>query len=160
MSIKAERLIMLQGGFDEFALAKIKQAKVKKVYIPEGRPKLDASRMAVKELNKLGIKPVLISDNMAGFLFSRGLVREVWLSYQLVDEKGAVCRIGALILAVLAKKHKVPVYLFKSGVKLKFMGKPQDLFYFLGERIAPKGIKAYVPQVEWVPQRYISKRYE
>jgi len=160
MSIKPQKLIMLRGIFDELALQKLVRSKVKKVYILEGRPNLDASQFAVKALNERGIKPVLISDNMAGFLFAKGLVKEVWLSYQMVDQKGAVCRIGALILAVLAKKHKVPVYLFKSGVKVKFMGKPQELFFFLGERIAPKGIRAYVPQVEWVPQRYITKRYE
>ena len=160
MSVKQEKLILLSGTFDELALNRLKAKSVKKVYLLEGRPKLEAAQQSADDLNARGIKPVLISDNMAGFLFARRLVREVWLSYQIVDQKGAVCRIGGLILSVLAKKHKVPVYLFKSGVKVKYMGKPSDLFYFLGKRIAPKGIKAYVPQVEWVPRRYISKRYE
>jgi len=160
MSIKEQKLVLLQGVFENGSLARLKGKKIKQVYILEGRPKLEAAEATTKSLNSLGIKPVLISDNMAGFLFARGMVKEVWLSYQLVDQKGAVCRIGGLILAVLAKKHKVSVYLFKSGKIVKFMGKSKDLFYFLGERIAPKGIRAYVPQVEWVPKKYITKRYE
>jgi len=155
-----EKLVLLLGNFDTPALKELKQRGESKVYIMEGRPQLDSTQEMVTALLALGITPVLIADNMAGFLFARGLVQEVWLSYQLVDDKGAVCRIGGMILAVLGKKHKVPVVLFRSGRKIKYMGKPKDLFHFLGERIAPEGIKAYVPQVEWVPGKYISKRHE
>ena len=160
MSIEKKKLIMLQGNFDKAAFEQLRSKKVPKVYVLEGRPKLDAAQRTSNTVNQLGIKPVLISDNMAGFLFAQKLVQEVWLSYQLVDDKGAVCRIGGLILAVLGKKHNVPVYLFRSGKKIKFMGRSSDLVHFKGVRVAPKGIRAYVPQVEWVPGKYITKRYE
>jgi len=153
---KSKRML-LHGVFDTKVFGQLKKNGVKEVFVLEGRPSLDSGRRLCRELLKVKIKPVIISDNMAGFLFARDMVKDVWMSYQIMDQKGAVCRIGALILAVLATYHHVPVSVFKSSVRTKFMGKPEDLFYFNGERVAPAGIKAYVPLVEWVPQKYIKE---
>jgi methylthioribose-1-phosphate isomerase len=160
MCAKANKKIVLQGGFAAEDFDRLKKKGIKEVFVLEGRPKLDAMQQTCDQLLRRRIKPVIISDNMAGFLFAKNMVKEVWASYQLADEKGAVCRIGSLVLAVLGKRHKVPVYLFKSDQRTKFMGKPEDLFYFRGERVAPSGVRAYVPLVEWVPKRYVSRRYE
>jgi hypothetical protein len=46
---------------------------------------------------------------MAGSLFFNGYVKEVVLACQYADKTGALCDMGALILAVLAKKHKVDI---------------------------------------------------
>ena len=160
MSANNGKKIVLQGIFEDKTFDRLKGQGVKEAFVLEGRPSLKAAESSSRQLLKRGIKPILISDNMAGFLFAKDMVKEVWLSYQISDEKGAVCRIGSLILGVLAKRHKAPVYIFKSGEKTEFMGKPRDLFNFQGKRVAPSGIKAYVPLVEWVPQKYIDKHYE
>jgi len=149
--------MLMHGVFGSNVFAEIKKRGVKEVFVLEGRPSLESGRRLCSELLKRKIKPVLISDNMAGFLFARNMVQDVWMSYQIVDEKGAVCRIGSMVLAVLAAHHQVPVNVFKTTEPTKFMGKPKDLFYFNGERVAPAGIKAYVPLVEWVPQKYIKE---
>ena len=159
MSDKVKKII-LQGVFDAKTIDGLKKKGIKEAFILEGRPSLQAAQVTSQQLNKRKIAPVLISDNMAGFLFAKDMVKEVWMSYQMADDKGAVCRIGGLILAVLGKRHKVPVYACRSSDRIKFMGKPSDLFYFNNTRVAPKGIRAYVPLVEWVPQKYIKKRYE
>ena len=153
-------IVLLYGVFDSKTLALLKKKKVKDVFILEGRPDFTSSRHTARELNKLKIKPTLIADNMAGFLFHRGLVKEVWLSYQLLDPKGALCLIGSLILAVLGKAHRVPVRLFPTEKASKLVGKEKDIFYFNKQKVAPKNIRGYVPLVEWVPDNYLMRSYE
>lgn len=94
---------------------------------------------------------------MAGFLFYKNLVKKVCLSYQLKDRDGFLCSVGGLILAVLAKRHDVPVKLFPAAAELKLIGKPRELFYFNGSKVVASKINAYVPLVEWVPNKYLGK---
>lgn len=144
-------------GLPQPALFARLSKEAKKVFVMEGRPFLTASREASSQLLKRKVTPVLISDNMAGFLFYNNLVKEVWISYFSESKDGLLCNIGALILGVLGKKHKVPVYAVVSRQKTDIAGKPKDIFEFQNKRVAPKGIKGYVPLVEWVPKNYISK---
>ena len=111
MSIKKKSVIVLQGVFKDTMFDLLKKRKIKNVFVLEGRPGLEAAKQSCKELLKRNIKPTLITDNMAGFLFYKKLVKEVWLSYQAKDKKGALCQIGGLILGVLGRKHNIPVYL-------------------------------------------------
>jgi len=151
--------IILQGVFDD-ALPKIlKKREAKEVFILEGRPSLEAAMENSKSLSKKNIKPILITDNMAGFLFFKNWVREVWVAYQSIQEDGALCDIGALILGVLAKRHKVPLHLFPAKRDTDLLGEQEELTHFWGKRIAPIGIKAYVPLIEFLPNEYIDRIY-
>ena len=114
MSINKKNIVLLQGVFNTSILDLLKKRKIKEVFILEGRPSLEAAKQFSRELLKRKIKPTLIADNMAGFLFYKKLVKEVWLSYQITDKKGALCQIGGLILGVLGFKHKVPVNIFPN----------------------------------------------
>lgn len=160
MSIKKNSVVLLQGVFNVSIFDQLKKRKIKEVFILEGRPSLEAAKQSSKELLKRKIKPVLIADNMAGFLFYKKLVKEVWLSYQAKDQKGALCQIGGLILGVLGQKHKVPVNIYPNHKKLQLLGRVKDIAYFNGIKVAPSGIKGYVPLAEWVPQKYITKAYD
>lgn len=153
-------IILLQGIFEDSMFDMIKKKKKKEVFVLEGRPSLEAAKFSCRELIDRNIQPTLISDNMAGFLFYKNLVREVWLSYQTVDSKGALCQIGGLVLGVLSKRHKVPVNLYPNGKHINLIGQQREIFYFNGTRIAPDNIKGYVPLVEWVPNKYITNYYE
>ncbi|MCA9408742.1 MAG: hypothetical protein KC733_08630 [Candidatus Omnitrophica bacterium] len=133
---------------------------IKDFYVMEGRPSLEAAKESCKQFLKRKITPTVIADNMAGFLFSINLVQEVWIAYQEADDQGVLCSIGSGILAVLAAKHQVPVLCYPAKVKEKLLGKEKDLCYFNGQRTAPSAVKAYVPLVEWVPGKYITKIYE
>jgi methylthioribose-1-phosphate isomerase len=93
---------------------------------------------------------------MAGFLFFKGLVKQVFVACQYADKKGALCDMGALILAVLAKKHKVPIKLLVADHRTRFLGDPKAILSFEGQRTAPKGTHGYVPLVEWVPAKYLT----
>ncbi len=150
-------IVLLHGVFSKEFFYQLKKKKIKEIFVMEGRPNLEAAQINCRELFKRNIIPTLISDNMAGFLFFKNLVKEVWIAYQFSDLDGAVCDIGALISAVLGKQHKVPVYLFPSGRKTGFMGKEKDLRMFKNKMIASKETRAYAPLVEWVPGKYITK---
>ncbi len=158
--MKKKSIVLLHGVFESQVFDHIKKRKFKEVFILEGRPQLEAGRISCGELLHRKIVPTLISDNMAGFLFFRKLVKEICISYQTADEKGALCHIGALILGVLGKKHGIPVYLFPGKPQNRFMGDPKDILSFQKKRIAPVGIKGYVPLVEWLPRKYITKIME
>ena len=160
LSDKKNSIVLLQGVFVSAFFEELKKKNPANVFVMEGRPTLEAAQSSSVELLKRKITPTLISDNMAGFLFFKGLVKEVCVAYQMSDKDGALCDIGALILGVLAKKHNVPVYLYPSRKQSSRMGKQKDIFYFNGKRVAPAGIRGYVPLMEWVPSQYMMNVYE
>ena len=163
--IDKSSVVLLQGALGVEFFEQLKKFNPRETFVMEGRPSLEAARVNCRELLKHKITPTLISDNMAGFLFFKNLVKEAWAAYQVSDTDGAVCDIGALIVGILGKRHNIPVYLFPSnrnvgaGSKpaLQFLGKEKDLIKFQNKKIAPKGIRAYVPLVEWLPNKYITK---
>ena len=154
---KKHSIVLLQGVFADTFFQQFKKNNSPEFFVIEGRPNLEAASANARNLLQKKIIPTVISDNMAGFLFLKDLVKEVWIAHQAADCDGALCDIGALVLGVLGKHHHVPVYLFPSGRKTNFMGKEKDLTRFKNKTIAPKGIRAYVPLVEWLPAKYITK---
>src|SRR3990167_6147313 len=82
MSIKKNSVVLLQGVFKTSVFDLLKQKKVEEVFVLEGRPGLESARQSCRELLKRKIRPTLVTDNMAGFLFYKNLVKEVWLSCQ------------------------------------------------------------------------------
>jgi len=156
---KRKSVVLMQGVFDEAILKGLSANHLKDIFILEGRPNLEASKTSAKAFQRARMTPTVIADNMAGFLFYRNLVREVWLAYQYEDPTGALCDSGALILGVLGKKHKVPVKLFPGKIKSKFMADQEDITSFLNKPITAKGVKGYAPLVEWLPRKYITKVY-
>ncbi|MCA9394627.1 MAG: hypothetical protein KC900_10515 [Candidatus Omnitrophica bacterium] len=152
-----ESVTVLHGIFSPKTFDDIVRKSVRDVFVLEGRPSLESAQFSCRELIKRKVKPTLIADNMAGFLFYKNLVKEVWISYQVADEDGALCQIGALILGVLGKRHSVPVRLFPSSQRLALLGKDKEILYFNGVKVAPRNVKGYVPLAEWVPRKYISE---
>ncbi len=149
--------IIIHGFFEDEFFSRLKAQQPEKIFVLEGRPRLESLRHASRHLLKLGIQPVVISDNMAGFLFFRKMVSQLWLSYQDRDGEGAVCIVGGLILSVLAKRHHVPVFLSYASRKQDEFADEKEIFSFNGIRVAPKGIRGYVPLVEVVPLRYVTE---
>ena len=147
--------MLLHGIFKAEFFDGLKDKKLQKVFVLEGRPHLESSRRACRELLKRKIQPTLIADNMAGFVLKKKLVNEIALACQENNKDSALCQVGSLILAVLGKRHDVAVRLYPTAVKQKVTGSAKDIFYFNKKRVAPAGIKAYVPLLEEVPQKYL-----
>jgi methylthioribose-1-phosphate isomerase len=154
---KNKSICIFQGALSAGSLKKVKLARGSHAFVCEGRPSLEAGQKTSGSLLKNGITPTVIADNMAGFLFSKGLVKQVNIACQYADKTGALCDTGALILAVLAKAHKVPVKLLLADHRTRFLGDPKSILSFQGHAIAPKGTHGYVPLVEWVPAKYLKK---
>lgn len=81
------------------------------VYVPETRPLLQGARLTVWELEQAGIPFTLITDNMAGYLFSQGLVDLVIVGADRIVANGDFAnKIGTYSLAVLASYHQRPFF--------------------------------------------------
>ena len=165
-------VVLLHGVFESSVFDAVKSGNGTELFVMEGRPGLESAQTTCRELLRRKIKPTLIADNMAGFLFYRNLVKEVWLAClpvprsgtysarqagQTVDDQGALCPIGSLIVGVLAKRHNVPVYVYPASKESRLMGGQKDIFYFKGIKVAPQNVKGYVPLVEWLPKKYITE---
>lgn len=157
--MRKNSITLLHGVFDKSIFDLLRKKKFKDIFILEGRPSLKAAKIACRELLKRNMKPTLISDNMAGFLFFQGAVREVFISCQSVEKNRILSHVGGLILSVLGKKHKVPVNAYSSGERSALLGRQKEILYFNGIKTAPSGTKGYVPLAEWVPKKYIGKIY-
>jgi len=157
MSIKAENpKVLVHGVGKKNLIEALKKEGVREVFVMEGRPHLEGAKVLCKALLEEKITPTLISDNMAGFLFYKNLVKEVWVGYQSVNGEKALCVIGSLLLGVLGKKHQITVTIFPLAKKRKELGAPKDITSFNSKRIAPTGVKGYVPLLEWLPKKYIT----
>ena len=157
---RKKSIALVQGVVRDSLFDLLKKENRKDVFLLEGRPTLDALKSLPARVLKRKMTPTMIADSMAGVLFYKNMVKEIWVAYQFTEQKGALCDIGALILGVLGKRHNVPLYLYPSSIKRRLMGDQKDIMTFGGLATAPRGIKGYVPLVEWLPRKYITKIYE
>ena len=120
----------------------------KKVFVAELRPGLEGMKIVASRLLEKHIQPVIICDNMMAFCMQRGFVKKVFIFSQTGAQKKNICRTGSLIAALAAKKHKIPVYLFKTKAVLL---KASSLLKINGQKVTSAHIKTYVPLLEEVP---------
>ncbi len=87
------------------------QGKRIKVIATETRPLLQGARLTVWELVKEGIPVTLITDNMVGYVLSKGLADKVLVGADRILLSGHVInKIGTYTIAVLAHRHNIPFY--------------------------------------------------
>ena len=81
------------------------------VIADETRPFLQGARLTAWEMVQENIPVTLITDNMSGFMMSRGEVDAVVVGTDRVASNGDVAnKIGTYMVAVLAKRHGIPFY--------------------------------------------------
>ena len=81
------------------------------VYADETRPFLQGARLTAWEMVQENIPVTLITDNMSGYLMSRGEIDAVVVGTDRVAANGDVAnKIGTYMVAVLAKRHNIPFY--------------------------------------------------
>jgi methylthioribose-1-phosphate isomerase len=89
----------------------IEAGKKISVIADETRPFLQGARLTAWEMVQENIPVTLITDNMAGFMMSRGEVDAVVVGTDRVAANGDVAnKIGTYMVAVLAKRHNIPFY--------------------------------------------------
>ncbi len=151
--------ILLRGTPQKSFFDILASKNIKELFILEGRGTVGKTSAFCKEILKHHITPTFITDNIAGFLFYQDLVKEVWVTYQDVKEEGLVSEAGALMLGVLSRKHRIPLFAVRSKHIVLKIGKPKDILEFFGRTIAPKGTKTFVPLLENLPKSYAKGIY-
>jgi len=151
------------------ALAVIRAAweegKKIKVIADETRPKLQGARLTAYELMRDGIPVTLITDNMAGYVMSKGLVDKVIVGADRIVRDGVANKIGTYTVAVLAKEHGIPFYvaaptstfdLSKTSEDVIIEERsPEEVTNIGSVRIAPEGVKVMNPAFDITPLRYV-----
>jgi methylthioribose-1-phosphate isomerase len=142
------------------------QGKKVKVFADETRPLLQGARLTAYELKRDGIPVTLITDNMAGFVMSKGLVDKVIVGSDRIVQDAVVNKIGTYSVAVLAYEHGIPFYVAapKSTFDLAHKAedviieerKPDEVTHIGSQQIAPDGINVMNPAFDITPLKYVS----
>jgi len=144
------------------------QGKKVKVYATETRPLLQGARLTTWELLKENIPVTLITDSMAGYFMSQGVINCAIVGADRIAANGDVAnKIGTYTLAVLATENGIPFYVaapvstidisLTSGADIPIEERnPDEVTHIQGIRIAPAGVKAANPAFDVTPHCYIS----
>ncbi|MCS7142613.1 MAG: S-methyl-5-thioribose-1-phosphate isomerase [Aigarchaeota archaeon] len=148
--------------------AAVEDKKRVTVLVPETRPKLQGSRLTAYELEVEGIDYRVITDNMAAFVMSKGMVDYVIVGADRVLARTghAINKIGTLNLAVLAKHFNIPFYVaaplssfdFKSDVEEVVIEErsEEEVLSVNGRPISPKNARALNPAFDITPPELIT----
>ena len=98
-----------------------------KVYSDETRPLLQGARLTSFELNHAGIDVTLICDNAASLLMKQGKINACFVGCDRVAANGDVAnKIGTRSVAINAKYHNIPFYVFCPSSTIDFDCKNGD----------------------------------
>lgn len=128
------------------------------VLVTEDRPLLTGARCTAPALSSLGYRPTLISDNMVAYCMWKGMVQAVLIAYSSAEEQGLVCPSGSLGMALCAAYHQLPTFALPAG-DLPAPATADDLFHFMGQRVAARGVDALVPATDLVPWQWITAHW-
>ena len=142
------------------------QGKKINVIADETRPLLQGARLTVYELKRDGIPVTLITDNMAGYVMSKGLVNKVIVGADRIVQDAVVNKIGTYSVAVLAKEHSIPFYVaaplstFDLAHTAKDViieeRKSEEVTHVGCQQTAPDGVAVMNPAFDITPLKYVS----
>ena len=152
------------------ALGVIRSAKDKKISVIacETRPYLQGARLTAWECVQESIPVTLVTDNMAGYLMSKGEVDVIVVGADRIAANGDTAnKIGTYPLAVLARRHGVPFYVaapvstfdlsIPDGSKIPIEERPAaEVTGYRETRWAPEGVKVRNPAFDVTPAELIS----
>jgi methylthioribose-1-phosphate isomerase len=145
----------------------IERGKRIKVIVTETRPFLQGARLTAWELYKDGVPVSLITDGMAGYVMSKGMIDAVIVGADRIASNGDVAnKIGTYSLSVLAKVHGIPFYVAAPMSTIDFdcpSGElipieerdTKEITHIMGNRIAPE-VNVLNPAFDITPNENIS----
>ncbi|HEY7817824.1 MAG TPA: S-methyl-5-thioribose-1-phosphate isomerase [Vicinamibacteria bacterium] len=148
--------------------AAVEAGKRISVFSDETRPFLQGARLTAWELMKDGIPVTLITDNMAGYLMSKGEIDCAIVGADRIAANGDVAnKIGTYTVAVLAREHGLPFYVvaptstfdlsIASGKEIPIEERnPGEVTHVQGVRVAPEGIHIVNPAFDVTPNHLVS----
>ncbi|MGH7892755.1 MAG: S-methyl-5-thioribose-1-phosphate isomerase [Thermodesulfobacteriota bacterium] len=147
--------------------AAVEGGKKIEVIATETRPFLQGARLTAWELDRDGIPVSLITDNMAGYIMSKGMVNAVVVGADRIAANGDVAnKIGTYTLSVLARSHNIPFYVAAPMSTIDFdcpggesipieERNPDEVTHISGIRIAPE-VNVYNPAFDITPNENIN----
>ena len=142
------------------------EGKKIKVFADETRPLLQGARLTAYELKRDGIPVTLITDNMAGYVMSKGMIDKVIVGSDRIVQDGVVNKIGTYSVAVLAHEHGIPFYVaapkstfdlvHKSADVIIEERRPEEVTHIGSQQIAPDGVNVFNPAFDITPLKYVS----
>jgi len=136
------------------------------VICDETRPLLQGARLSVWEMQQEKIPVKLIVDGAAGRLMQEGNINKVIIGADRVAKGGAANKIGSLMVALAAKRFKVPFYvaapqstfdnensIYDTEIEER---DPDEVLNFAGCRAAPDGTEVRNPSFDIVPSDLIT----
>ena len=135
------------------------------VVADETRPKLQGARLTVYELMRDGIPVTLITDNMAGYLMTKGLIDKVIVGADRIVRDAVVNKIGTYAVAVLANENGIPFYVaapvstfdlsrWAEDVIIEERN-PKEVTHVRSVRIAPEDVEVMNPAFDITPLKYV-----
>jgi len=142
------------------------EGKKIKVIADETRPLLQGARLTCYELKRDGIPVTLITDNMAGYVMSKGLVDEVIVGADRIVQDAVINKIGTFSVAVLAHEHGIPFFVAapKSTFDLKHKASdviieernPEEVTCVGSSQIAASSLNVMNPAFDITPLKYVT----
>jgi eIF-2B alpha/beta/delta-like uncharacterized protein len=136
-----------------------KKGKKFEVYNTETRP-LYQGRKTSKELRTAGIPVTMFIDSAMNVALSKDSgtkkVSKIFIGADALVKEGIINKIGSEMIAILAKKYKIPFYVVADSWKFSKIKIPIEnrKLNEVWDR-APKNIKIKNPAFEFVPKEYI-----
>jgi len=142
-----------------------KAGKRVSVIADETRPKLQGARLTAYELTRDDIPVTLITDNMVGYVMSKGMVDKVIVGADRIVRDAVINKIGTYNVAILAHEHNVAFYVAapistfdvtntSRDVIIEERG-PDEVTHIDSHRIAPEGVGVFNPAFDITPLRYV-----
>lgn len=133
----------------------------------ETRPYGQGIRLTASQAHEIGATVRVISDNMAGFCFSRNMITIYVTAADRIALDGSIAnKVGTYPNAVLAKRHGVPFYVLgydgpdqstPTGADIPIEERNGDEVLMMnGVRIAPDGVQGYYPAFDITPPDLVS----
>ncbi len=139
------------------------------VYCDETRPLLQGARLTSFELYNAGLDVTLICDSAASLLMKQGRIQACFVGCDRVAANGDVAnKIGTRSVAVNAKYHGVPLYVFcplstidlscASGadIVIEERGGDEIKSLYFTKATAPEGVKCYNPAFDVTDAELVS----
>ncbi|HOF06238.1 MAG TPA: s-methyl-5-thioribose-1-phosphate isomerase [Syntrophales bacterium] len=138
-----------------------------KALCTETRPYLQGARLTAWSLSEMGIETTLITDNMAAWCMSRGMIDKVFTAADRIALDGAAAnKVGTLQLAICARHFGIPFYILGYGGpdRRTLRGSdipieerdPREVLEFQGTPITGERVRAYYPAFDVTPPELIT----
>jgi eIF-2B alpha/beta/delta-like uncharacterized protein len=143
-----------------------KENKKIKFFATETRPYFQGARLTAWELSREGFDVTLIPDNAVAKLMADNELDCVLVGSDRSAQNGDFAnKVGTYQIALLAKHFNIPFYVLSQPSDKLASGRDipieireaDEILTYEGRRLAPKGVNAYYPGFDVVPDRLITK---